>query len=658
MFDLVVVESPKKAKTIAKFLGENFKVIASAGHIRDLPANEMGVHAPNFRPEYQVYEEKKKLASTLRSLSKEARMVYLATDLDREGEAIAWHLLEVMKPKTHKRMVFNEITQKALLKAVENAGQIDMAMVAAQEARRVNDRIVGYTVSPLLTEITKAPSHLSAGRVQSTALLIVVDRELAIRAFKSTDHYKLIASFPFPGKNEHWSAEWLHKPFQQSTQRPLSDIFTDLSVITELDKAIRQQPAFMVYKIESKVALRNAPPPFTTSTLQQAASNSLGMEVDDTMKRAQTLFEAGLISYHRTDSLNLSAEATDSIRSWLASNNHPIPDSPNTWSSKADAQEAHEAIRPSDTSITQPSDFPPDSPEGKLYELIWKRTVASQMLPARYNAKKILLLSAVKVADQHLQFQASGRTLFFPGWLALTPEDAVADADEVDEGGVTAGLLPDLVESSRIQCKTLELKTSVTKPPPRYTSASLVKALESHGIGRPSTYASIMATLFKRSYVLKDGRKLSASELGIGIITLMRGRFSFVALDFTRMMEAALDLIAQGQASYIGVVTYQYNLLLKEVAEIRSDPTAIEMANDRRILMFGEQVLCPICKTGELRRRGSAGSGFWGCSRYPECSVTCSDKKVRGGAPVPDLETIRLKSSNTDGAPKAEIVKS
>lgn len=272
--------------------------------------------------------------------------------------------------------------------------------------------------------------------MQSSALLLVVEREEAIRAFKSVDYYKLSVGFPWPGKEEGWKAQWLHKPFQQASQVALTDVFTQLDVVRGLEDAIKKLPVFMVYKVESKEALRNAPPPYTTSTLQQAASNSLGMEVDDTMKRAQSLFEAGLITYHRTDCVNLSEEATTAIREWLTSNKYPVPDKPNKWSSKADAQEAHEAIRPSDVANPEAGEFSADSPEGKLYKLIWQRTMASQMLPARYNAKKILLLSAVKVADQHLQFLATGRTLTSPGWLALTPEDAAVEVseDENEEG--------------------------------------------------------------------------------------------------------------------------------------------------------------------------------------------------------------------------------
>ena len=378
MFDLVIVESPNKIKKIQKFLGDSFKVSASVGHFRDLPLRRMGVEAPNFVPDYEVSEDKKKVVSNLKKLIQQANMVYLATDLDREGEAIAWHLREVLKPKKYRRIKFNEITKKALTEAISKAGDIDMMLVAAQEARRVLDRIVGYTVSPLLTELSGAGVNLSAGRVQSAALLLLVEREQAITSFVSVDHYKLKVSFPWPGKQAVWTAEWQHKALQAAMGVEQTDLFTHAAYLQSLADAIKGQPAFMVYKLESREEDRKAPAPFTTSTLQQAASVKLGMDVDQTMKKAQALFEAGLITYHRTDSPNLSEESAQEIRAWLTGKGHAVPAARNTWASKADAQEAHEAIRPTAIDIT-PSDFAPDSDEMKLYKLIWLRAVASHL---------------------------------------------------------------------------------------------------------------------------------------------------------------------------------------------------------------------------------------------------------------------------------------
>lgn len=655
MFDLVIVESPNKIKKIQKFLGDSFKVSASFGHFRDLPLRRMGVEAPNFVPDYEVSEEKKKVVSNLKKLIQQANMVYLATDLDREGEAIAWHLREVLKPKKYRRIKFNEITKKALIDAISKAGDIDMMLVAAQEARRVLDRIVGYTVSPLLTELSGAGVNLSAGRVQSAALLLLVEREQGINSFVSVEHYKLKVSFPWPGKQASWTAEWQHKALQAAMGVEQTDLFTHAAYLQSLADAIKGQPAFMVYRLESREEDRKAPAPFTTSTLQQAASVKLGMDVDKTMKKAQALFEAGLITYHRTDSPNLSEESAQEIRAWLTGKGHAVPAARNTWASKADAQEAHEAIRPTAIDIT-PSDFPPDSDEMKLYKLIWLRAVASQMVPAKFYATKALLLSAVRVKDHNLQFLAKGRVLLSPGWMALTPDDAVEDKDEANEEDADKSL-PELQEQARLQCSEVHAVTTATKPPPRLTDASLTKLLESMGIGRPSTFASIVATLYKREYIRKEGRKLYATPLGIGVITILKGRFSFVSYDFTKMIEEALDQIATGKASYLAVVGYQHQVLMGEVDKIKADPVISATVAEQKSQMFGDQVSCPICKSGVLRRRPTSSGAFWGCTKYPSCTASCNDIKVRGKPPEPDLSTIRTKDATAENsAPKPERI--
>lgn len=652
MVHLVIVESPNKIKKVQAYLGDNYKVAASVGHFRDLPLRRMGVEAPNFVPEYEVSEEKKKVVANLKKLIQKADIVYLATDLDREGEAIAWHLREVLRPKKYRRIKFNEITKKALTEAIAKAGDIDMLLVAAQEARRVLDRIVGYTVSPLLTEISGAAVNLSAGRVQSAALLLLVDREQAITSFVSVDHYKLKVSFPWPGKQAVWSAEWQHKALQAAMGVEQTEMFTSAPYLQSLAQAIKAQPAFMVYRIESREEDRRAPAPFTTSTLQQAASVMLGMEVDQTMKKAQALFEAGLITYHRTDSPNLAEESAEEIRTWLTGQGHAVPQKRNMWASKADAQEAHEAIRPTAVGIT-PTDFAPDSDEMKLYKLIWLRAVASQMVPARYHATKALLLSAVKVKDHNLQFLAKGRVLLSPGWLALTPDDAVEEKDDESKEEDDDKSLPELQEQARLQCCEVTPVTTATKPPPRLTDASLTKLLESMGIGRPSTFASIVATLYKREYIRKEGRKLFATALGIGVISILRGRFSFINYDFTKMIEGALDQIATGKASYLAVVGYQHQVLTSEVEKIKADPIVTAAVAEQKAEMFGEQITCPVCKEGTLRRRSTASGAFWGCTAYPACTASCNDVKARGKLPAPDLTSIRTKDSSTDnGAPK------
>lgn len=651
MFDLVIVESPKKIKKVQEYLGDKYKVAASVGHFRDLPLRRMGVEAPSFVPDYEVNEDKKSVVSKLKKLIKQARMVYLATDLDREGEAIAWHLREVLKPEKYRRIKFNAITKKALTEAISNAGDLDMMLVAAQEARRVLDRIVGYTVSPLLTEISGAAINLSAGRVQSAALLLLVDREQAIERFVSVEHYKLKVAFPWPGKQAVWTAEWQHQALQTAMGVEPTDLFTSAPYIASLAEAIKNQPAFMVYRVDRREEDRKAPAPFTTSTLQQAASVKLGMDVDQTMKKAQALFEAGLITYHRTDSPNLDEESAEEIRAWLTGQGHAVPKERNTWASKADAQEAHEAIRPTAVGIT-PTDFAPDSDEMKLYKLIWLRAVASQMVAARYDATKAVLLSAVKVKDSNLQFLAKGRVLLSPGWLALTPDDAVEDKEEAKDEEDDKSL-PELQEQARLQCCEVRPITTATKPPPRLTDASLTKLLESMGIGRPSTFASIVATLYKREYVRKESRKLYATPLGMGVISILRGRFSFINYDFTKMIEGALDQIATGKASYLAVVSYQHQVLTGEVERIKSDPAIAAVVSEEKAKMFGDQVSCPICKTGSLRRRTTSSGAFWGCTAYPACTAACSEIKQRGKPPEPDISTVRTRDTTSDtDAPK------
>lgn len=652
---LLIVESPSKAKKIQGLLGSEYKVVGSAGHIRDLPAREIGVQAPDFRPQYEVYPAKAALVSSLKKHVKEASMVYLATDLDREGEAIAWHLEQVLKPKNFKRIRFNAITKKVILEAIQNAGGIDYQLVAAQEGRRVLDRLIGYLVSPLLTSLANSPVPLSAGRVQSSALLLVVTRERAIASFVPTDYYKLKVSFPLPGGGS-WSAEWLHKPLQELFQVEKTDIFTDQGTVQSIAGMIQQQPLFMVYQIEGKERQRKPPAAFTTSTLQQAASVKLGFSVDTTMKNAQLLFEAGVITYHRTDAQNLDPEPVAEIREWLQANGFEVPEQPHRWESKEGAQEAHEAIRPTVISDRMPSELSEGTDMAKLYQLIWQRAIASQMQPATYFVSQALLLSQVKVREQHLQFLAKGKRLLSPGWLALTGEDATEepgdDADDPDKAEL--GDLPQLDEGQQVSCNKVEPITSSTKPPARFTEASLVKALEAAGVGRPATYASIINTLFTRTYIVAQSRKIMALPLGTFVIDLLHGRFSFVDLAFTKLIEGGLDKVAAGQTNFKTVVSYQYNILEQEIGKVKADASVHESSTAASNELFGHLVECPICQKGRLRKKGNKGSPFWGCTNYPECTATCRDLKVKGKESEPDLDSIRTR--DTDAANKTEQV--
>lgn len=655
---LIIVESPNKTKKIQKFVGDDYLVMASVGHIRDMPSREMGVAAPDYKPVYQATEEQKKRIKRLKEKAAQAEVVYLATDPDREGEAIAWHLLDTLKPKRHKRIKFNAITKTAVNDAIANPGEIDMNLVHSQEGRRVLDRLVGYTVSPLLNQISGSPVKLSAGRVQTPAVLVVVDLEHAIANFSPTDHYKLKAHFPMPDGASTWKAVWQHKALQKALNVEQTELWTDKNFVTQVAAALATQSAFMVFKAEGKEVYRNPPAPFSTSKLQQVANTTLGFGVDQTMKAAQTLFEAGLITYHRTDSLNLDPEPAEEIRQWLSENNLPIPAERNTWKSKDDAQEAHEAIRPTDVNARTPDDLPPDSDAAKLYKLIWERAFTSQMAPAKYFSTTAVLVSALQVQGVNLQFIARGRTLLDPGFLALSQahEGLDEEGDELPEDSEDddEGALPSLQDGQRLTCLKGESVGATTKPPPRLTVAKLVAALERNGIGRPSTYASIINTIFERGYVELKSKKIYATELGKQVIELLRGRFSFVRLDFTRVMEKSLDRVAKGEATYLQVVTYQHDLLTHEVQVLLADP-AIASIKASMQESFGDLIQCPVCSKGTLLRRKGAGGHFWSCNAYPECTASCNDKPGTAKSPEPDLDNIRTKSTEKKELTLSEV---
>jgi len=645
---LIIVESPNKTKKIESYLGPGFKVMASVGHIRDLPENEMGVEPPNFQPKYVASKKSQSVISRLKKAAQAADQVLLATDPDREGEAIAWHLLDSLKLKSYKRVQFKAITKSAIKEAINNPGEIDMAKVAAQEARRVLDRLVGYTVSPLLKTMTGSVTAMSAGRVQTPAVLLVVLADRAIDEFKPVDHYKLKALFPWPGKSGvTWAATWQHKPLQKALGLEETDHFKDSAFVSQVASALQQQNQFLVYKVDQKDTFRKPPSPFSTSLMQQVANTKLGLGVDETMAAAQSLFDQGYITYLRTDSLNIDDSASDEIRSWLSSNGFAVPDQRNTWQSKAGAQEAHEAIRPTDVSLKQPSEFPADSHAGKLYRLIWERSVASQMEPAKYHSTTAIIVSALKVQGQNLQFIARGRVLLSEGWLKLTPERPGEDADgnEVGDAGneeESDSALPPLEEGTRLTCLEGKPLTVTTKPPARLTISSLVKALEANGIGRPSTFASIIKVIISRGYIEVKGKKVFATQLGVKVTDLLASKFSFASLDFTRVMEGGLDKIAAGQTSYLTVVKYQHERLMREVEAVNStlDHESISAA---RKDAFGDLTDCPICGKGSLiRRKGKAGH-YWACTAYPTCTASCSDKSAKGKEPEPDLSTIRTK---------------
>ena len=576
---LVIVESPAKARTIASFLGDEYQVESSIGHIRDLPRNaadvpkeykgqawaRLGVDTENhFKPLYIVNSEKKDHVRHLKALLKDADELYLATDEDREGEAIAWHLLEVLNPQVPvKRMVFHEITPQAIRHALENPRELDRRLVDAQECRRILDRLYGYEVSPVLWK--KIMPKLSAGRVQSVATRVVVQRERERMAFRSASWWDLQATFrhvdtsqdqtQFPGTLIEFAGERLAtgKDFGQSGELSASAdknaVLLDEAAASAVRTALTDQPV-QVRSVERKPYTRKPSPPFMTSTLQQEAGRKLRMSSAQTMSTAQRLYENGFITYMRTDSSSLSETAVTAARTQILEKfgKAYLPDAPRRYANKVkNAQEAHEAIRPAGDSFRTPDQVAQqlNGAELRLYELIWQRTIASQMNDARGESVQVRLVSTT--ADQReAVFSASGRTIQFPGFLRAyvegsdDPDEALEDQEKV---------LPQMAEGDAIATDALEANGHETQPPARFTEASLVKRLEELGVGRPSTYASIISTVQDRGYVWKKASALVPSFTAFAVVTLMEQHFpTLVDFAFTARMEEELDDIASGAA--------------------------------------------------------------------------------------------------------------
>jgi len=565
---LVIVESPTKARTIRQYLGGDFRVEASMGHVRDLPANaeeipakikgndwaRLGVNVEDgFEPIYVVPADKKKVVSELKKALKDADELYLATDEDREGESIGWHLLQVLKPKIPtRRMVFHEITPEAIQKALESPREIDEQLVAAQETRRVLDRLVGYIVSPLLWK--KVAPRLSAGRVQSVAVRMLVLRERERIAFRSGSYWDLKARFDAAG--DTFDAQLVNvdgkrvatgRDFDENTGR----IIDGRDVLLLEEPSARQLVAgltdapFTVHSVERKTATRKPAPPFTTSTLQQEANRKLGFGARTTMQVAQRLYENGYITYMRTDSVHLSDQAVTAARGLVASRygDQYLSDAPRQYATKSKgAQEAHEAIRPAGTEMRTVEQIGLKGPEARLYELIWKRTVATQMAEARLAFTTVMLAATDAESGQTAEFRASGREVVFPGFFRAYVEGS-DDPDEALED--QSRPLPKLAESQEIPCTNVEPIGHETKPPARFTEATLVKALEAAGIGRPSTYATIIDTIQNRGYVVQQARQLVPTFTAMAVTALLEQTHgNVVDLEFTAAMEEHLDAIA------------------------------------------------------------------------------------------------------------------
>jgi len=611
MKSLVIVESPAKAKTISKILGKDFTVKASVGHIKDLPAKEMGIDIEHdFAPHYIVIPGKEKIIKELKKASKEADTIYIAPDPDREGEAIAWHIAEEVRDKKKGifRIKFNEITKTAVLKAIQEPGEIDMKKVDAQQARRVLDRLVGYELSPLLWR--KVRRGLSAGRVQSVAVRLVVDREREIEAFNKEEYWSINAEFEGSSKPAFWAK--LVKYNDQKVE------IGNAASAEEVTANVRDS-RFILSSIDRKKRNRMPSPPFITSTLQQEASRKLRFTAKKTMAVAQQLYEGielgdegsvGLITYMRTDSTRISAEARDAARDFIETTygKEFVPEKPPVYKSKASAQEAHEAVRP--TYLTNRPEAIKQylsKEQFSLYKLIWNRFIASQMAPAVLEMTSFEISCNTEKCKGETVFRATGSVVKFQGFMTLYTEgtDELLDENEA--------LLPSLREGEVLSLLNLQPKQHFTQPPPRFTEASLVKALEEKGIGRPSTYAAIMSTIQDRKYVHKTDGKFAPTELGGVVNDLLVDRFTeLMDVGFTASLEEDLDHIEDGKMKWAKVVKNFYKPFHSKLTEALAVPGKVKPED------IPTESTCEKCGKPMVIRWGRHGR-FMACSGFPEC---------------------------------------
>lgn len=609
--DLVIVESPAKARTIEKYLGPNYHVVASMGHLRDLPKSTMGVDIENgFIPNYQPVKGREEIIEQLQKAAKSADIVYLATDPDREGEAISWHLKELLAlpDEKAKRVTFNEITKKVVNESIAAPRDIDIDLVDAQQARRILDRIVGYKLSPLLWR--KVRRGLSAGRVQSVATKMVVDRENEITAFKQEEYWLLDVTL---GRTEK-PGSFIARFYGSETKK------LDLHSQEETDKVIKaiSEDEFYIKSVKRGEKTRSPSPPFITSTLQQEASRRLGMTPHRTMSVAQQLYEGidiqgegtvGLITYMRTDSLRLSEDATSAAKRFIIGRygSDYYPGKARVFKTKAGAQDAHEAIRPSNVELT-PESIKKDltSDQYRLYRLIWGRFTASQMSNAVYDSVTIDAASAGYI------FRANHSELKFAGYTAVYEES------KDEETGERQKPLPDLREGEKVSLKDVSKEQQFTQPPSRYTEATLIRAMEEKGIGRPSTYAPTISTITSREYVVKEGKYLRPTVLGGVVTELMKERFpDIVDLKFTARMESELDSVEEGKRVWQDVLTQFYG-------NFDSELTAAEVALDGQRIKIPDEMsdeYCDKCGKQMVVKSGRFGR-FLACPGYPECDFT------------------------------------
>ena len=689
--NLVIVESPAKARTVGRFLGSDYEVKASLGHVRDLPGNKLGVEVDNdFTPTYIVLKDKTKVVQDLKKASKNASIIYLATDPDREGEAISWHLIQAAgwENRSTKRVVFHQITDEAIQDAFQNPRDIDMRLVNAQQARRVLDRLVGYQLSPLLWR--KVQRGLSAGRVQSVALRMVVDREREIEAFTTREYWVISAILKRLGRN---NGDQQASKFNTKLQGVLGER-KSLEISSEADArtvtSALEGASYSVVDLQKKEVRNRPAPPFITSTLQQEAWRKLRFSAKKTMSLAQQLYEGlpvgaegsvGLITYMRTDSTDVAPsalrEAIEYIRAKYGAKY--APKSPRSYTKKSKgAQEAHEAIRP--TSIKRTPELVKSHlsrDQARLYDLIWKRMLASQMVDAVSDSTRVdVHAQGPNTQGQTYVFRTTGIVLKFPGFRALYLEDRDDPEEEEDQS-----ILPELTVGEPLNCLGVASEQRFTQPPPRYTDATLIRRLEEEGIGRPSTYAPTLSTILDRNYIVKEQGRFIPTQLGKVVCDQLTAHFpSIMDLGFTATMEQNLDDIARGEKEWVPTLRefhepFQKALALateemprvrveepsEEICDICGRPMVIKTGRFGRFLACtgfpeckGKKPLlkevgveCQRCNTGQLVERRGKGRIFYGCTNYPECTFTVSQRPLP--EPCPECNGM-LVSSGRDRA--------
>jgi DNA topoisomerase-1 len=635
---LVIVESPAKAKTINKILGKEFGVKASIGHIKDLPKKELGVDVDkNFEPHYEIIPGKEKIIKELKNEAKKAEKIYIATDPDREGEAIAYHIAEEVKPPKNSkkiyRVTFHEITERAVKEAIQNPGEIDINKVEAQQARRILDRLVGYNLSPFLWR--KVRRGLSAGRVQSVAVKLIVDREREIESFNKEEYWTIEALLsPKTDGTQFWARLYKYNDslvINRDAEEGKRFLITNAETAQQIADEINDKE-FYLSKIEKKLRKRSPSPPFITSTLQQEAARRLRFAAKKTMMIAQQLYEGielgdegsvGLITYMRTDSFRIAPEAQQWARELIEKKfgKDYIPEKPPHYKSKGSAQEAHEAIRPT---------YPDKSPEAvkkflskdqyNLYTLIWNRFIASQMSPAQLEQTTYIIEVRIQesgVKSEGTELRASGTVIRFPGFMALYTESK--DEIEEEEGGI----LPSMKENDILKQQEIKPSQHFTQPPPRYTEATLVKALEEKGIGRPSTYAAILSTIQDRKYVEKnEDRRFIPTELGIVVNDLLVDKFpELIDIGFTAKMENELDEIENAKMKWVKVVKDFYKPFSRDLSEASKDKGKVKPQD------IPTEEVCEKCGSPMAIKWGRHGR-FLACTGYPQCKNT---RPLEGG---------------------------